>query len=293
MDNLMRIAPPDADGNPIPGTVPLTGDCNTSEDRRYEHIAVNIRRQLPQFQGHKVQPKTKLVLACGGPSLKRNLRGLKKAVERGGKLVTFNGSHDFMVEQGLEPRLHVMIDARPFNARFVQAPQPGCRYLVASQCHPSVFDALEGCDVTIFHVDVNMNDDEPSQARQLLDDYYFGQWKLVTGGTTVTLISLMLLRGLGFKWFDMYGFDSCFLYGEHHAYDQPENKDVPHAVTSKSGGKERTFHCAQWMIRQAYDFEILTRKTSPDLFHCRVHGPGLIAHMIRTGGELPSGLGDG
>jgi len=288
-DGLMPILPLDGEGKPVPGSVPLTGSRNTSDERVLEHLQVNIRRKLPQFRGYSVQNKVRLVLACGGPSLATNMRGLRKAVERGGRLVTFNGTHDYMLDHGLTPKMHVMIDARPFNARFVQRPVEGCRYLIASQCHPSVFDALEGHDVTIFHVDINMDKENISPARKLLDDYYFGKWFLVSGGTTVTLISLVLLRGLGFKWFDMYGFDSCFLYNKHHPYDQPENgRDQPHEVVFKSGDKMRTFYCSQWMMRQAYDFEILSRKTAVDFFNCRVHGPGLIAHMIRSGAEMPA-----
>lgn len=280
---LLPILPPDKDGNPIPDSHTLFGGVNTTEERIVEHVTANIRRQLPQVKQYQLQ-NTKIIFAAGGPSLKTNLKKLRRQYNQGNKfaLVTVNGTHDFMLDQGFIPKMHIMVDARPWNARFVQRPAKTCRYLLASQCHPSIFEALEGYDVSIYHTSGHED-----AASKVLEKYYFGKYIKVVGGSTVTLNSFMLLRTLGFRYFDVYGFDSCLLNNKHHSYDQSENdRDSVIPVYLREGDEDRKFMCTSWMVRQAYDFRNLVRAIRPDLFKCRVHGNGLIAGMMKAGYEI-------
>jgi len=248
---------------------------NLPHEEWLSNIRTNIKRHLPQVKPFLVQD-VEVCLVGGGPSLEETLPELKELVENGCKIITVNGSHDWVVSKGLRPSAHVMIDGREWNSRFVKNPVKGCRYLIASQCHPSVFDALEGQDTWIFHA-VNYKGET-----EMLDEYYMGHYHLIVGGSTVMLRAIHLVRMLGFKRMHIFGMDSCYLDDKHHAYDQPENDDYK-VIPVVCAGK--TFQCAAWQAAQAEDFMKFIRANG-DNFELSVKGPGLIAHIIKTGAEM-------
>lgn len=243
---------------------------NVPIDQIVENVKVNIRRGLPQVQPHDVQ-ETPIAVVGGGWSLNETLDDLKEKHAAGMKVVSVNGSHDYLIQHGIRPSAHVQLDAREFNARFVRHWHPDCKYLIASQCHPSVFDALEGADVRIFHCE---NDAE----KEALDNYYLGHYHTVPGGSTVMLRAILLMRMLGFDHMEVYGFDSCYRGDEHHAYPQEENEEEDIGAMTVDG---REFRCAPWMFSQAKEFIGFTKQFG-GMINLIVHGDGLIAHMIKT-----------
>ena len=260
----------------LPEKPEMPSGLNTPSERMLENIKVNIQRGLPQAKAYQNSNET-VILAYGGPSLKRNLKALKKLTPTC-PLVTVNGVHDYLISEGCVPSVQIMLDARPDNVCFVQNPVETCKYLVASQCDPSVFGALEGYDVHIFHCDLGVGEDE------VFKDYYLGEnYRIIMGGSTVGLRALILMRTLGFSKFEIFGFDSCFLGNEHHSFQQDLNAKDAKAV--KLEGLGRTFYCTGWMLRQAYEFQDLV-KHAGKLLKCRIHGNGLIANMVKAGAQL-------
>lgn len=248
---------------------------NEDEKIIQENVQRNIRRTLPQVQCWQPQPDVTLLIAGGGPSLELELDDLRAKYADGAKVVSINNTHDWLIERGINPSLHIMLDARDFNSRFVQKPISSCKYLIASQCHPSVFDALEGHDVYLWHpcsTDADV---------AVLDAYYLGQYYRVVGGGTVMTRAFTLLQMLGFSKFEVYGFDSCFMNDKHHSYNQPEN-DGGEVLNVEVAG--RMFKCAHWMYVQAQDF-LGTTKALGQNVDMIVHGDGLISHLIKTGAQ--------
>ena len=266
--------------------------CNVSDEIILEQVEANIRRQLPQVQPHAPNHET-IALVCGGPSLAAHEKELVEAVWRGAKVVAVNGAYAWCVEHNIKPTAMVMLDAREFNTRFLETPVPGCRYLLASQCHPRAFELCADRDVTIWHC---CSGGEPEQA--VLLDYYFGRVFPIGLGTTVAIKSIQLMRMLGFQSFDIFGFDSCWyklpttleLY-QHHAYDQKENdNDKRLKVVLKPEGRDdmvREFMCAPWMMRQSMDFQKLIHDHGND-FRLNIRGDGLIATIMKFSAELGS-----
>ena len=257
------------------------GHMNTSAERIVEHVETNIRRPLPQLRG-SAKRDVSAVIAAGGPSLAGHWDELEALVKGGAKLCTVNGTHNYCVERGLVPDIHVQVDARPFNTRFIQPPQEKTLYCLASQCHPSAFDALEGHKVAIYHCETG------SGEKEVLDKYYFSpaspghgsRWAFVEGGSTVTLRAISLLRILGFCKLDIFGFDSCLVDGEHHSYEQKENAIAPMETVVVDG---REFTCHSWMAEQAVDFMGLMKARAMNFEDIRVHGDGLIAALMQAG----------
>lgn len=253
-----------------------------------KNVNTNIRRGLPQLCSHSPNPSAAL-LVCGGPSVETTVHELADAHFAGGQIITVNGAYDWAIGKNLRPAATVMLDGREFNARFVERAVPGCRYLLASQCHPRAFENCAGRDVWVWHT-LSGGDDEIA----ILKEYYFDRVEPVTIGTTVAIRAISLLRMLGFLRIEIFGLDSCWLDGRHHAYHQAENdrdQRIPVTLRPTAGdGKYRDdlahrFICAPWHIRQAEDFMKLTQERGNQL-QLKVHGSGLIATMIETGARL-------
>lgn len=256
--------------------------CNVPDEVFLRQVAINIRRGLPQLQIYQPNPKVALLVA-GGPSLSDSVGELREAVNAGGVIVTVNGAYQWCIDNGFRPSMQIVLDAREFNKRFVEAEVPGCKYMIASQCHPKTFEALAGRDVTIWHA-VSAGDPEV----ELLKAYYFDRFLPVTIGTTVTVRAISLLTMLGFNRQDIFGFDSCWLGDKHHAYDQPENNDLRVRVWLRPEGRDdlaESYECAPWHAKQAEDFLKLIRERG-NHFELNVRGPGLIAGILRTGASI-------
>lgn len=258
---------------------------NVKESDIIEQVGLNIKRHLPQAQPHAPNSNT-VALVCGGPSLITMEKELAKASWDGAKVVCVNGTYRWCIERNIRPSAVVLLDAREFNARFVEPDVKGCRYLLASQCHPEAFELTLDRDVTIWHA---CSAGQPEL--DLLNDYYFGRCFPVTIGTTVAIRAVSLLRMLGFQNFDIFGLDSCWMDNKHHAYDQRENdrdQCIPVWLTPEGRADLRKqFFCAPWMMKQAEDFQQLIRERGND-FRLNVRGDGLIASIMRFAAELGS-----
>lgn len=268
------------------------GRVNVSDEALLDNVRAAIRRGLPQVFPQPAQ-MDRVVLLGGGPSLESSLPDIRQAVFEGAKLVTMNGSYQWAIDRNLKPACQIVMDARAFNARFLAPHVPACRYLLASQCHPASFDAVAGYpDVWIFHA-VSSTEDP---LKTILDAYYAGQWVGVGGGITVALRAINLLRMLGYLRFDVFGVDSCWLDGGHHAYAQPEN-DRDKRVTVTVAPPDRpdlgqVFQCSPWHLKQAEGF-VQQIRLNGDHFLLRVHGPGLLAHLLQSSADAVLTVAEG
>lgn len=199
----------------------------------------------------------------GAPSMALSLSELHWRKEMGQTVWALNGTHNWLMGHGVTPDALVLLDAREENARFVQFPQMGVRYYVASQCHPAVYDLLRGFDVVRFDLD-----------------------KLGNCGTTVGTHAMCLAFIEGFRQMHLYGFDSSYRDGEGHAYAQSLN-DGEKRLEVMAGG--RTFTAAPWMMQQALDLQSLSRDLMAHGCTITVHGDGLwpeVAKLMNKPGDL-------
>lgn len=287
-DVALASATPDAVLKVIEGLEFVDQKLNTPEDVILAQVEASIRRGHPQVWPSGLKPD-RIVLVGGGPSLDSTLPELLDLVRHGAKLVTVNGAYRWCVEKHLQPAAQVVLDARAGSAKFVQPDIPNCRYYVASQCHPSVWDAVEGREhVGIWHSIAPEAANPKSPTAKILTEYYAGAWHGVAGGTTVVTRAIGLLRLMGYLRFDLFGVDSCFMGAAHHAYVQPENDgDRRVRVTVTPTGSDRPgrdFWCAPWHLKQAEDFAQIVRVLG-DKFLLNVHGGGLIAYMLTSSAD--------
>ena len=235
-----------------------------------EQARENLKRHLHMFMGRAAR-RDKAIFVGGGPSLKDDLHVIRFRYERGGLIWAMNGTHDWLIERGLYPDVHVLLDARPETAEFVRRPDSRCIYLVAAQCHPDVFDALSKHRVMMWVADApGMRELADETAKPIV---------LVGGGSTVGLKALMLAHLWGYRDMRLFGYDSSYAGDAHHAYPQPLNDGEQVHEISYCG---RHFMAARWMVAQAEDFmgdaQLLMRSGT----RLTVHGDGLLPHMFRT-----------
>lgn len=262
---------------------PAVMRLNTSHEDILGNIRSSVRRQLPAVMAHGENPDH-IAIVGGGWSLDETFEELRDLYFRGVKLVALNGAAKWLMERNLRPSLHIVLDARPDNVEFLDVTVPQCRYLLASQCHPALFDMCEGRDTTLFHA---VSPDSAEEVK-ILDEFYAKRWVRVPTAGTVGVTSIMLCRILGFRFQHLFGLDSCTREdGVHHAYPQALNEgEQVLAFESKIfNATGRKFHCSAWQAAQAHSFVDLI-KVNGEHFQLTVHGDGLLAHILKTGAAL-------
>ena len=253
---------------------------NTSRSHLLRNIKNNIRKQLPQLNGPYGENFERVAVVGGGWSLNDTFDELRDLYFEGVQIVSMNGSGRWLMERNMKPAMHVMLDARPENVEFVKDAIPGCKYFFASQIDPSIIDACEGRNVTLFHA--VSHDATPERAR--LDDHYDKHWIPVPPSSTVGLTSIMLLRLLGFRTQHLFGVDSCYDPKErrHHAFPQEMNENEGTAIF-RIVGKE--FEAAPWMAAQVQSFLNIIQINGA-LLDLTIHGDGMLAHIVKTGADF-------
>lgn len=255
--------------------VVLDGVVNTELELVNEHMRENAKTEYQLIHPHPLQD-TEIMVICGGPSLNDFTDEIIEARAKGMPMITTNGTYNWAIANGMTPSMQLIIDAREFNTRFVRPVVDDCKYVIASQCHPKVFEGLPLDRTYTWHVGL------ATEMTELLDELH-EIWFPIPGGSTVTLRGLCLLRMLGFHKIHMYGFDSCYREDEHHAYEQTENDYKSRRVPVAVGGK--VFWCDGWMYSQAKEFMQMIGKFGDEI-SLDVKGDGLIAHIIKTGAAL-------
>lgn len=249
---------------------------NTSHEAILGNIKSSIRRQLPVLYPHQDNPQH-IAIVGGGWSLEDTYEELRQLYFDGVKIIALNGSAKWLMERNLRPAMHVMLDARPENVDFVRDSIPHCKHFFASQCAPAVFDITEGRDVYLFHAIA----EESKEEIDVLNEFYDSRWLRIPPAGTVGIVSILLMRYLGYRYQHLFGLDSCFSPRDQrqHAYSQPLNENDGSAIFKIAG---REFECTPALASQAKNFmDVL--QTNGEFLNLEVHGDGMLAHILKTG----------
>lgn len=242
---------------------------NTAPEVMVAQAEANLARGLPLFMEVWAH-SGRICIVGGGPSLKETLPQLQRERARGAVVMALNGTHDWLIDRGIVPGLHCMLDARPENAAFVQKQQDGVTtYLLAAQCHPDVFNALQGREQIVWVADV--------PGMRELADRISQPIGLIGGGSTVALKAMALAYLWGFRSISLFGIDSCYRGDVHHAYPQALNDGERRVDVLYAG---RRFSCAPWMHAQAEDFEHDARQLIDKGCTLKAYGAGLIPTIL-------------
>lgn len=246
---------------------------NTPAETMIEQAEQNLNRDLPLLAELEEHNGTALIVG-GGPSLAESLGRLRFHKDRGGVIFALNATHDWLIERGIVPDFHVLLDARKDNAQFVSKPHKDVTYLIASQCHPDVFEALDGYSVVMWTACFESHEREMEFGRKFPGKPIM----MVGGGATVGMKAMYLAYLWGFRKIHMFGMDSSYRGEDNHAYKQTLNDKESRMPIHAAG---RDFVCAPWMAKQAMEFQGQYRQLSGLGCLVKVHGDGLIPWIAK------------
>ncbi len=185
-----------------------------------KHIRQALALGLPEAIG---QPDTLTIIAGGPSALAAPLKGPTLAL---------NGALDAVFRpKGLAPTYYAACDPQAALAKMLTHPPSGTTYYIASKCHPSVFKALKRRDVRLWHV------------RDYVPDG-------VSCAPSITLTALPLFAALGWRRFEVWGWDCCYKHGRHHAGNQAH---APSATDCNITVGDRVFQTTTTWAAEAQD----------------------------------------
>jgi hypothetical protein len=265
------------EASPPPGfcRLEVSGGVNFTPEVLERNITAAAKRN-PRYFSREIPRHEPLVIVGNGPSLRHEIHDIKKRQQQGAKLICVNGAHDWLIERDVIPWAAAFMDVDPLVADFVRSPRHDIVYFVASQCDPVVFDALDGCDVVVWHCWEGMG--EESVVRREMDARGI-PWALIPGGPSVGLRCINLGAIMGWRELHVYALDCCFEGRRQHTNQQGSEYDK-HLIVHVNG---REFQTAVGLVRQARAFEGYVNEWNDcfpgvDLW---LHGGGLITAMMQ------------
>lgn len=246
---------------------PIVG--NSEEDQLVKNIEYSTKLDRQWLENHAPEHKGHAVIVGGGPSLWGDLEEIKWRATQGQTIFALNNSWKWLLDNKINPDIHVMLDARPENAKFV--PNVKMSKYYASQCDKEVWDAAPDAILWNHLNALHIVENDPRAQTYL------------AGGSTVGLNAMVLAYILGYREIHLYGFDSSYDDERHHAYNQTLN-DKERVITVIATGKE--FSTAAWMAQQVNEFCILTPQLLSLGCTITVHGRGLLPHVAKNIGDF-------
>jgi len=229
---------------------------------RLRNIEHAMSLGLPELEVRQEQPGF-LTLACYGPSLKQTYREITRP------LLSVSGAHDFLIERGRVPTYHVEADPRPHKAGMLTKASDQTEYIISAMCHPSVFEALKGRNVKIFHY-------ENGPESQWWHAVNSPNTPLIGGGSTVGLRALEVAHVLGFRALDIHGMDSSFeKNGNQWAGSHTGRPKDAFPVKAHTG---RTFWTSTLMVQAAREAVGFFKSHNIPV---KIRGDGLIREMMK------------
>jgi len=199
-----------------------------------EQYILNIRDNclldLPNLEMQKEHDRI-MVMVCGGPSAKLYLDEIREKREDDKyRIVSSNMTHDWLISEGIVPHYQFIIDPKPSKIGDVQNPHRDVKYLIGISCDKSVFQALEGYDVTrVFSVS---GIGDPSDVHVIKALFPYQEITHLFGGTMAGLRAMSLADVMGFLTLEYYGFDSCYFDTEpdgtpiYYSYDKKRKENI-------------------------------------------------------------------
>ena len=224
------------------GSLEMDMICNVSAEQLEKNIRYCLTLGLPEIDRMGPLSDVNAVFVGGGPSIE-NHKLMLAEMKRKSKIFALNGSYRWLRNNGILADYHIIADARPENANFIDVSEFPT-YLIASHCDKTVFDKLVCKHVLVWHRGHEGMQDIVNPNRDKYDAY-------MSGGSTVGLVGMSVAYAMGFRKFHLFGYDSSYVDGQGHAYPQSLN-DNDRILDIDVGS--RSFKSAPWMVQQVNEY---------------------------------------
>ena len=182
--------------------------CITSQEM-HSNFHATLERGFTPINDHLGAYSGTCSIVGSGPTIKETHKELV------GDVIAINSAISYLLDVGIVPKFGVLWDGTEIIEKFAR-PHPDITYLVASRCHPKVFERLNGCKVIVWHaggdhdiIDV-MTDPAVAEKMGILQP-------LICGGSAGVTRTIYVASVLGYTDVHLYGADSCYsAAGETH-----------------------------------------------------------------------------
>jgi len=251
----------------------IQAKCVLDAQGRLEHIKAALERGLEEFGPSDPHDK-EIAIVGSGPSVKKQVKRIKKLMDKGVMVLAVKAAHDFLIKKGVIPHAALAVDPQDHIWKCFQKklPKGSVRrpaYLIASQCHASTFDYLDDQRVILWHLLAT------SSAEFLKGRIQIG------GGSTSGSRAVVLAYMMGFRKFHLFGFDSCLEPGKNsmlRKIDGQRWSEDDKILELVCEGK--TFYADPAIAAQANEIQDVFSMLEGAKF--KAYGKGLIQTVIRA-----------
>jgi hypothetical protein len=241
----------------------LLRECCVPLDIIQENLRQTFARPYRRF--NELMRGT-VAIVGSGPSIHETI----KHIQPTDAVFACNAAHELLIARGIIPAYAMLWDAAEVVSTMI-TPHKGVTYLVASRCHPSVFEKLKGFDVVVWHAG---SDDE--QITERLEEH--GRMEpVINGGSAAAVRAMFIVVAMGFRHIKVFGIDGSF-DGEHTHF---QKSAVPE-VEIKVFCNHRWFRTTAWLAAQAEEVQVLFPIVAGLGVNIEVYGDGLIPHIAET-----------
>jgi len=187
---------------------------------------------------------------------------------------TSKTAHDYLIDNGIVPWGCILLDPRPHVVKSFTV-HPDIVYIVASQCHPDVFDYLldSNAKIMVYHAAVAAGEVKVVKK-------HFPLGNVFPGGSTSQTRGLIVLINMGFHKFRMFGIDSSYPEKpkEVHGINKDKESFQVSVTDERTGEKIGSFWVDAELLAQINDMEHIM-KTFPYLT-IEMYSDGLMKVMF-------------
>lgn len=250
--------------------VPVLVICNTSDADLERNIRINSARNL-QWVKMATPHHGVAVMVGGGPSAEDFLPEIRRLSDsEPSTIFAMNAASQWLRGHGFIVDFQVIADAKSETADLVDP--DALWHLFASQVNPRTMEAVDS--PTVWHLE--LGDIERFFPEEKVAN---GGYALIGGGAAVGNSAVCVAYAMGYRKFEIFGYDSSHREGRSHAYDQSMNQFIP-CVDVEWAGK--TYRCSVNMKAQAEKFQITGQALRQAGCVVNVHGEGLLPAMWNT-----------
>lgn len=249
--------------------------CNTEPEIVQANIKANIGKDLQwllEFDAHDQS----VAIVCGGPSLQY---AWPELLDFKGWIMACNGSEHYLRDKGIKADYSVLLDCRyEENIKFFDGVTTYTRCFLAMQCDPRLVDEVSAKCLTTMYLTLTPGIFETVK--------HIDKPKVAIGGAagTVGCKAIGIAYALGFRDIHLFGFDSSYEGGKHHAYpqDHDDGKDTIEVFVG-----DQKFITTPTLAHQAEAFvpwakDLVSQGVNIEL-HCAGLLPALVAECNRIG----------
>lgn len=247
-------------------TIPVHLLVNVPDEVIESNVRANSRRAPRPERIKTVSPHGRVAVMVGsGPSMKDYLSAILQHQADGATVFALNGAAGFIAQNGIVADYQVLVDARERTAELIG---PAKAHLLASQCDPLCFDSVPNAKMWHFingDLEGQLPDDEPAHAQ-------------IGGAGSVGNCALALAWAMGYRRFEVYGYDSSHKDNASHSFHQPLNDFEPWGRFQFQG---KEYICSYTMRSQASRFQSVAMALLDNGCTLNLHGDGLLPDMWR------------